>query len=279
MGFALMRPSIAVIAACTVAVSTMASAAEQVEIAEGGVTLRGVLFRPEGPGPFPGVVALHGCGGLLNSQGKIVARLADWGDRLAAAGVAALFPDSLTSRGLSGQCRVRERRVRSARERVADANAARRWLQSQPWALKDRVALVGWSDGGNAALWAVRPRATARDGMPDFRSAVAFYPGCRRLGDAAWSARVPTLILIGRADDWTPAAPCEQMVAGARGRTARATLITYPGAHHEFDRPNDPVRLVSGLAFSADGTGQAHVGTDPAARADTLKRVLRWVTR
>src|SRR5438445_9990751 len=125
MGFALMRPSIAVIAACTVAVSTMASAAEQVEIAEGSATLRGVLFRPEGPGPFPGVVALHGCDGLVNRSGKIVSRFADWGDRLSASGLAVLFPDSFTSRGLIGQCRVRERNVRSSRERVADALAAR----------------------------------------------------------------------------------------------------------------------------------------------------------
>src|SRR3989442_10583786 len=110
MGFALMRPTIAVIAACAVAVATMASAAEQVDIAEGSVTLRGVLFRPEGPGPFPGVVALHGCAGLLNSQGKIVARLADWGDRPAARRVAALFPGCLPSRRLSRACPARQRR-------------------------------------------------------------------------------------------------------------------------------------------------------------------------
>src|SRR5437660_10708178 len=124
MGFALMRPSIAVIAACTVAVSTMASAAEQVEIAEGSATLRGVLFKPQGPGPFPGVVALHGCGGLVNRSGRIVRRFQDWGERLAAAGLSVLFPDSFTTRGLSAQCRVRESNVRTARERVADAQAA-----------------------------------------------------------------------------------------------------------------------------------------------------------
>ena len=274
-----MRLPAALLAAGAVALATAAGAVEQVAIPHGDTTLPGVLFRPEGAGPFPGVVALHGCAGLLNSSGKIVGRLADWGERLAAAGVAVLFPDSFTPRGLATQCRVRERRVRSSRERVADANAARRWLQSQSWAIKNRVSLIGWSNGAITSLWAVRPRAGARDGMPDFRSAVAFYPGCQRLGDMGWSTRIPILILIGRADDWTPAAACEQMVAGARGRSAGATLITYPGAYHEFDRPNYPVRELKGLAFTADGTGNAHVGTDPAARADALKRVPEWITR
>jgi dienelactone hydrolase len=254
-------------------------AAEQVDILQTDTTLRGVLFRPEGSGPFPGVVALHGCESLLNRSGKIVAHFADWGERLAAAGLAVIFPDSFGSRGLRAQCRVAERKVRSERERVADANAARRWLQNQPWVVKDRVALVGWANGAVASLWTVQPRLAPHDGVPDFRSAVAFYPGCRQLSDRAWSARVPTLILIGRADDWTPPQPCEQMVDGARGRSARASLMVYPGAYHEFDRPDYPVRELSGLANTADGSGKAHIGTNPAAREDALLRVPEWLAR
>ena len=256
-----------------------AGAAEQVDIPQADTTLHGVLFRPDGAGPFPGVVALHGCESLINSSGKIAPRFADWGDRLAAAGLAVIFPDSFGSRGLRAQCRVRERKVRSSRERVADANAARRWLQGQSWAIKDRVSLLGWANGAIASLWAVEPRTVPKDGVPDFRSAVAFYPGCRRLGEAAWSARIPTLILVGRADDWTSAATCEQMVAGARGRSARASLVVYPGAYHEFDRPDYPLREVTGLANTADGSGKAHIGTNPAARADALKRVAAWLAR
>jgi dienelactone hydrolase len=274
-----MRLPAALLAAAAIVVATVAGAAEQVEIAGSDTMLRGVLYRPEGPGPFPGVVAMHGCAGLVNGSGTLFRRFADWGSRLAGAGLAVLFPDSFSTRGLSGQCRVRARKVRSSRERVADALAARRWLQGQSWTRKDRVSVVGWADGAIASLWAVRARAGARDGMPDFRSAVAFYPGCRRLGEAAWAARIPTLILIGRADDWTPAAPCEQMVAGAHGRSARTSIVVYPGAYHEFDRVDSPVRKLSGLAFSADGSGNAHVGTNPAARADALKRVPEWLLR
>ena len=99
-----------VLSAAAMAVSTIANAAEPVDIVDGSTSLRGVLYRPEGAGPFPSVVALHGCSGLINSSGKVVARFADWGDRLAAAGLAVLFPDSFASRDLGNQCRVRERR-------------------------------------------------------------------------------------------------------------------------------------------------------------------------
>src|SRR3984893_10323666 len=193
----------AALAAVATAPVGPATAAEQVDIPQSDITLHGILFRPEGTGPFPSVVALHGCESLVNRSGKMGPHLADWGERLAAAGLAVVFPDSFGSRGLRTQCRVLERKVRSEHERVADANASRRWLQSQPWAIKDRISVVGWASGGAASLWAVRPRAMPRDGVPDFRSAVALYPGCRRLGELAWSARVPTLILIGKADDWT----------------------------------------------------------------------------
>ena len=242
--------------------------------------LKALLFRPDGQGPFPAVVALHNCTGLTNSAGVLGARYRDWGERLAKSGFVVLMPDSNASRGIGSQCGVRARSLRNDRERVADADAARVWLQSQAWVAADRVSLLGWSSGAIAALWAVRVRALpqAKDG-PDFRSAVALYPGCRRLGTAAWSARVPTLILIGRADDQASAATCQQMVAGARGRSARVEIHVYPGAHHDFDHPNRPLQTRTGLAFSVDGTGRVHSGTHPAARADALKRVPAWFER
>jgi dienelactone hydrolase len=256
-----------------------AAAAEQVDISQPDLTLHAILFRPDGAGPFPSVVALHGCESLINRSGKLSPHFSDWGERLAAAGLAVIFPDSFGSRGLRTQCRVSERKVRSEHERVADADAARQWLQNQPWSSKDRVSVVGWASGGTASLWAVRPHAVPRDGVPDFRSAVAFYPACRRPGDLAWSARIPTLILMGKADDWTAPASCEQMVAGARGRSALASLVLYPGAYHEFDRPDYAVRELTGLANTTDGSGRAHIGTNAAARTDALKRVPEWLAK
>lgn len=241
--------------------------------------LKGLIYRPEGNGPFPAIVALHSCESLSDPKGVIAPRYADWGERLAAGGFVVLFPDSFSARGLGTQCTAGQRSLRSGRERVVDVEAARRWLQAQAYVAADRVSLLGWANGAVAALWSVRPAAARKDGKPDFRSAVALFPGCRRLRDSAWSARLPTLILIGAKDDWTPASACEQMVAGARGRTARTSITVYPDAYHDFDHPDLPLQLRSAVAFASGPAGRVHVGTDPAARADALKRVPEWIAR
>lgn len=256
-----------------------AAAFEKIEFGVGEYRLHAQLFRPAGAGPFPTVVAMHGCGGLLDASGRTRAQYVDWGEKLSAQGMAVLFPDSFSSRGLGSQCRVRSRTVQPFRERVADAQAARSWLQAQDWVQKDRISLLGWANGGIATLWAVRPRVAPKDSQPDFRSAVTLYPGCRRLGDSAWSTRIPTLILTGAADNWAPVRDCEQMVAGARGRSARATIIKYRNAHHQFDRENLPPMELRGLAFTPDGSGRAMIGSNADARADALRRVPQWLKR
>jgi dienelactone hydrolase len=256
-----------------------AATPEPIEVAAGELTLHALLYRPEGTGPFPAIVALHDCGGLMGANGTVSPHYADWGARLAEEGFVVLFPDSYASRGLGSQCTVRDTQARARRERVTDANAARQWLQSQDFVRREHVSLLGWANGGIAALWTIRRRAAMHSEDIDFRSAVAFYPGCRRLGDSAWSARQPTLLLLAGADDWMAPGLCEQMAAGARGRSARITVISYAGAHHDFDHPNLPLALHSGLAFTADGSGRAQVGTDPVARADALRRVPQWLKR
>jgi dienelactone hydrolase len=273
---------IAFLALATAAISAggaTAAAPEHVDIPEGNLALHATLYRPDGTGPFAAVVALHDCGGLIHRP-MIQAELYDqWARLLVAHGFVVLLPDSLGSRGLGSQCREQNRKVHASKERVADANAARQWLQSQSYIRPERISLLGWSNGGATVLWTIRLTTTPHDGGADFRSAVALYPSCRRLRETAWSARVPTLILIGSADDWTPAQACQQMVAGARDRSARVQIVVYPGAHHEFDRANSPIRLRTGLVNTVDPAGRAHGGTNPAARSDALKRVPEWLAK
>lgn len=279
-----MRPLYALLTAAILAAVSSGPAVgagnpEPIEIPlKDGGRLKATLYRPDGKGPFPAVIGLHNCTGLNNRNGVIGTRYKDWGQRLAKSDFVVLLPDSNGSRGLGSQCGVRKRSIRNERERVADADAARDWLQKQDWVIPDRISLLGWASGGIAALWAVRVGSQPPPGT-DFRSAVAFYPGCRRLGTVAWSARVPTLILIGRADDQASAVACQQMVVGARGRSAKVDIHVYPGAHHDFDHPNRPLEVRTGLAFSVDNSGRGHTGTDPAARADALKRVPVFLAR
>jgi dienelactone hydrolase len=250
----------------------------QVDIPLSGGVLHAQLYKPDGNGPFPVVIALHGCGGLAGHSGPVQPRYRDWAEQLLRDGRAVLLPDSYGSRELGPQCRVGERRVRARRERVADIMAARQWLMQQPWAARDRISLLGWANGASALLWAVRPQLSSHHVEPDFRSAIAFYPNCRISSGLGWSARVPTLLLIGAKDDVSSPPACRQMVDGARGRSALARIVVYPGAYHDFDRANFPLRAIAETSDAAL-PDRGHLGTDPEARADSQKLVAEWLAR
>ena len=254
-------------------------ASHEVEIPEGGITLRAQLFKPEGEGPFPTVIALHGCGGLTGHAEPVLPRYRDWAEQLLKNGRAVLLPDSYGSRGLGPQCRAAESKVRARRERVEDIMAARQWLTQQSWVARERISLIGWAHGASAVLWAVRPQLWPRgSNEPDFRSAVAFYPDCRISAGLGWSARVPTLLLIGAKDDVSSPPACRQMIDGARGRSALTRIVVYPGAYHDFDRLNLPLHAVAANADAAV-PDRGHLGSDPEARADSQKLVAEWLSR
>lgn len=252
--------------------------AELISLQGDDVTLRAELFRPEGSGPFPAVVALHGCAGLYRKDGGIAERDADWAEHLRQAGFLVLLPDSFGSRGEGSQCRVREREILTYRERASDAFAALAYLQSRADVKRDAIALLGWSNGGLTVLHVLRQ--AAERGETGFAKAVAFYPPCRQVLERGnWQTRTPLLILTGEADDWTPPGPCRELVDDAKADGAAVSIVAYPGAYHDFDHPNLPVRQLKGLSATPNDSGTAHVGTNAAARGDARARVLDFLGR
>jgi dienelactone hydrolase len=277
-----MRPLSAMLFLRLLAVAGAANAAplpapHQVDIPSASLTLHAQLYKPDGDGPFPTVIALHGCGGLGGHSDPVLPRYRDWAEQLLKTGHAVLLPDSYGSRELGPQCRVKERHVLARRERVADITAARQWLSQQAWAAHDRISLMGWANGASALLWAVRPQSSSRGAAADFRSAIAFYPDCRLSSGLGWSARVPTLLMIGAKDDVSSPSACRQMVDGARGRSALIRIEIYPGASHDFDRANLPLHAVASTDAALPEHG--HIGTDAEARSDSQTRVAEWLAR
>jgi dienelactone hydrolase len=229
-----------------------------------GVTLDAALVLPEGTAKAPPIVALHGCGGPFPS------RDGQWAVLLAKAGHVVLLPDSFGSRGLGSQCATKEREVTpSGLLREEDAIDAAQWLRDRPGTPAGGVALIGWSNGGSSTVL-----QTARAAPPGlFRRFAAFYPGCPTADeDASWEPSAPLLILMGADDDWTPAAPCQDL---ATRFPDEITFLAYPGAYHDFDAPNLPVKVRTEAASAATGT--AHVGTNEPARQDAMDRLPKWL--
>lgn len=102
------------------------------------------VLKPEGTGPFPVVVQMHGCGGVMPMQ-------VQYAEAARAAGIAVVILDPLAPRGLTrreAQLTVCTGLKLRGAERAADLLAALRWLERQPWADPQRVAAAGWSHGG-----------------------------------------------------------------------------------------------------------------------------------
>lgn len=236
------------------------------------VQLIALQFRPTGPGPYPAIVMLHGCSGMYTPSGYVNRSYRHWAELLAEDGYVALLVDSFNPRGHRTICELQKRPILESRERVEDAYAAARWLNSQPYVAGGRIGLMGWSNGGGGTLYSMR---TSSRMEPGFRAAVAFYPGCRTLSRARMPYRpyAPLLILSGEADDWTPAETCKALAEIARQEGAPLEIVTYPGAHHAFDRIGLAVRYRPNVRNlnKPDRLG-ATVGEHPQAREDAIRR-------
>lgn len=189
-------------------------------VIEPGELIQGHLFRPQGAGRYPAVVVLHGCAGQSREVDGA------WSQRFVSWGYVALAVDSFGPRGIKDTCST------ISHDRPMDAYGALNYLTRQPFVDPDRIVVLGFSAGGIAVLSAV-----AVDGIETlferkFRAAVAFYPYC---GLFSGDMSVPTLILVGELDNWTPAEGCRKMVAQQSGTGDSVDLIVYPHAYHNFD--------------------------------------------
>jgi dienelactone hydrolase len=243
------------------------------------VRVRGEAFEPDGAGPYAAVVLMHGCHGVSPS-------IRDWGRWFRAQGYVALVVDSWRSRGLGEQCSPGVDLPNTAR--FDDAIGALRWLQAQPNVDRERIGIIGWSNGGAYSLSAVNgPTAerARRRGVeippPGYRAAIGVYPGaCASLVNEL-SVR-PVLILIGGDDDWTDPHECEALAARQRAKGADVTIVVYPGAVHYFDVEGQPRVFLADVENRNAKNGQccgATVGFDPTANADAHRRVGDFFAR
>ncbi len=225
------------------------------------------LYKPDGAGPFPAVVLLHGCVGIRP-------HIHAWAERLKEGGYVALVVDSFRPRGERGVCgnwRV------SVDDVAGDALDAFDHLRTLPFVDKDRIGAMGFSYGAMAALRTASPsyRKSKRTDGTGFRAIVAFYPACTPKPGERQSGRVqrwnnlrddtdiPTLILIGDADEQTPADLCTSKAHEIQKAGRSVSVKVYPGATHGFDRAEyvRPYRTRSGKIQQFD----------PVATADAAK--------
>ena len=242
-----------------------------------GLMLKGFWFQATSTERAPAVVLLHGCSGAYDKRGVLSQRMRDYAALLNRAGMHALVLDSLTPRGETQNCtqKVRSRLITQAHRRI-DALSALEWLAARDDVDPARLGLLGWSNGGSTVLAATNERHTDAVSGDDVRPAfaIAFYPGCDADLKRGYEPAVPLLMLVGEADDWTPAKPCLALARSAG--EPRPQIVAYPGAFHGFDS-DAPLRLRKDVPNGVHPGQGVHVGGNPAAWRDSRDRVVRFV--
>ncbi|WP_261300311.1 alpha/beta hydrolase family protein [Sphingomonas alpina] len=220
-----------------------------------GTPIPGYLTLPPGSDGknIPAIVMPHGGPGARDEWGF------DWlAQYFAARGFAVLQPNFRGSTGY-GDAWFQKNGFQSWRTAIGDVNDAGRWLNAQGIAASGKLAIVGWSYGGYAALQsavldpelfkaivAIAPvtdlealRAEARD-FTNFRLVDAFIgkgPHVTQGSPASNAARIkaPVLLFHGDRDTNVGIRQSKLMVGKLKDAGGKVELVEFRGLDHQLD--------------------------------------------
>ena len=235
-------------------------------------TVGGELRMPVAPARLPVVLLVHGETGVSPN-------VRAWADTINGMGLGAFILDSFNGRGIAETSTDQARLAHAAM--LVDAYRARALLAAKPRIDGRRIAVMGFSKGGWAALYAGVRRFQRLHGAKgaEFALQIALYPPCGTTyrEDERVSAR-PVRVVHGTADDWHPIEPCRQYVARLKRAGADAAMIELKGARHFFDLPDlapslrlPGVQRTSCLAEERDGGVVNRATGRPPTREDCVQ--------
>ena len=226
--------------------------------ADGRTQLIGYVWKPARTKSrrSPGVVMMHGRAGAYSERANglfdastLSLRHQAWGREWADAGYVALLVDGFGPRGYpAGFPRFsydsRPAELSEVTVRPLDAYGALAYLRARGDVTPDRIGLLGWSNGGSAAIVAIStdaPGITAPTAQSGFRAALVFYPACGLKGtfeQRPFRPYAPTLVLHGTADGEVSYRRCQALVEDAQANGGNVEIKLYQGAQHSFDSPS-----------------------------------------
>jgi dienelactone hydrolase len=193
------------------------------------VTVAGELRIAQGNGRLPVVVLMHGSSGVGSSMDP-------WVHQFNAMGISTFVIDGFSGRGLTA---VGPNQALLGRlNLIVDIYRSLDILAKHPRVDPDRIVLMGFSRGGQAALYASLERFNKlwNKSGAQFAAYIPFYPDCSTTyaTDTEVAAR-PIRIFHGTPDDYNPVASCKAYVARLQDAKRDVVLTEYPDSAHGFD--------------------------------------------
>ena len=177
----------------------------------------------------PAVVIVHGGVGVGDHEDN-------WAREFNKMGVAAFILDSFTGRSVS-DTRANLTQL-SSLATLGDSYRALELLSKHPRIDPSKIAIIGFSRGAFAALYASARRFQALSGPTgvEFAAYIAFYTPCGTtyIDDENVSDK-PIRLFHGTSDDWVSVDACRQYVGRLRKAGKDVTLTEYADSYHRFD--------------------------------------------
>jgi len=193
---------------------------ENFQFQSNGETVPGALERPEGSGPWPGVVVVQEWWGL-------VPHIRDVARRFAQAGYLALAPDLYMGEAAEdpeGCSQLVQKHGAAAPDR---SRAAFRALRAHP-ECAGKVGAVGYCFGGRMVLHVACYE-------PELAAAAIYYGGrLEQYFDRVPNIRSPVLGVFGEEDRGIPVETVKQFDELLDGTGVPHEITLYPGAGHAF---------------------------------------------
>jgi carboxymethylenebutenolidase len=206
--------------------SSAASASKTVAYKSGDETVHGILYTPQGKGPFPGVIVIHEWWGL-NDWVK------DQAQRISDLGYVALAIDLYRGKVATTPDEAHEIMRGVPEDRAArDLHAAFEFLKSQPNVKAGRIASIGWCMGGGYSLDMALAEPTLRADIINYGHLAA---------DATTLKKVHASVLgiFGGQDRGIPVDDVRKFEKTLKDSGKDVTIVVYPDAGHAFENPNN----------------------------------------
>jgi len=186
------------------------------------VTVAGEFRVAQGSGRLPVVVMMHGSGGVNGTSEA-------WVHQFNSMGISTFVIDGFSGRGITATST--NQALLGRLNLIVDIYHALEILAKHPRVDPDRIVLMGFSRGGQAALYASESRFQKlwnKSGL-QFAAYIPFYPDCSTtyVDDTEIVDR-PIRIFHGTPDDYNQVASCKAFVARLKEAKRDVVLTEYP---------------------------------------------------